>query len=298
METRPQRPDPAARPARARAIDWSKAKAQGASAWAVSARETHASVDVGYRFAERDKRVAAGVLAGGIAYRFFFWFLSVALVLIGALGLGDSARVESALQEVGVGSSLTGAVEDVSEESRAIDWSLLVVGSWLVLWTGYMAAKALVLVHATVWGVLPPSLANALKASLAFTGVALGFIASMAAVRWFRAEAATPGLIATLALIVVPFALWLAMSQRLPHRDVGWRELVPGALVVAAGVQALHLFTALFLGPKLTNATELYGALGIATTILFWFYLVGRLVLAGAMLNASLDEQRSGADHA
>ena len=255
-------------------------------------------MDVGFRLAERDKRVAAGVLAGGIAYRIFFWFLSVALVVIGALGLGDSTRVQSVLRDAGVGSSLTTAVDDVAEQSQAVDWSLLVVGSWLVLWTGYMAAKALLLVHATVWGVPPPPLANALKASLAFTGAAVGFIASMAAARWLRAEEATPGLIATLALIVIPFALWLAVSQRLPHRDVGWRELVPGALLVAAGAQALHLFTTLFLGPRLTNATELYGALGIATTILFWFYLVGRLVLAGAMLNASLDDQRSGAEQA
>lgn len=64
--------EPASPPARARAIGWSKAKAQRASAWTVGARETHSSVDVGFRLAERDKRVAAGVLAGGIAYRFFF----------------------------------------------------------------------------------------------------------------------------------------------------------------------------------------------------------------------------------
>jgi membrane protein len=283
---------------RARAIDWSKAKAGSAGAWAVEARETHASVDVGFRLAERDKRVAAGVLAGGIAYRFFFWFLSVALVVIGALGLGNSGRVQSALREAGVGSSLTGAVDDVSQQSQAVDWSLLIIGSWLVLWTGYTCAKALVLVHATVWDVPPPPLANALKASLAFTGAAVGFIAAMSGARWLRAETATPGLIATLALIVVPFALWLSVARRLPHREVGWRELVPDALVVAAGVQALHLFTTLFLGPKLANATELYGALGIATTILFWFYLVGRLVLAGAMLSASLDDQRSGVERA
>jgi len=120
-----------------------------------------------------------------------------------------------------------------------------------------------------------------------FTGAALGFAASMAAVRWLCTETAVLG------LIVVPQAFWLVASQRLPHRAVGWLELVPGAVLVAIGVQGLHLFTTLFLGPKLTSATELYGALGIATTILFWLYIVGRLVIAGATLNASLHEQRS-----
>ena len=126
-----------------------------------------------------------------------------------------------------------------------------------------------------------------------FTGAALGFAASMAAVRGLRTETAVLGLIVTLSLIVVPQAFWLVASQRLPHRAVVWLELVPGAVLVAIGVQGLHLFTTLFLGPKLTSATELYGALGIATTILFWLYIVGRLVIAGATLNASLHEQRS-----
>ena len=50
----------------------SKVKAERAFAWLLGAREEHASVDVGFRTADLDKRVAAGVLAGGIAYRFFF----------------------------------------------------------------------------------------------------------------------------------------------------------------------------------------------------------------------------------
>lgn len=132
------------------------------------------------------------------------------------------------------------------------------------------------------------------SASLAFTGAALVFVAAMAAVRWLRSESAGLGLVTTLALIVVPFAIWLWASLRLPHRDLGWLKLLPGAALVAAGVQALHLFTTLYLGPRLTNSTELYGALGIATTILFWLYIVGRLVIAAATLNASLDEHRSG----
>ena len=35
------------------------------------------------------------------------------------------------------------------------------------------------------------------------------------------------------------------------------------------------------------------GALGIATTTLFWLYIVARLVIAGAILNTSVHEQRS-----
>jgi uncharacterized BrkB/YihY/UPF0761 family membrane protein len=278
-----------------RAVGWSKKKVEDAGARALGARETHASVDVGFRLADRDKRVAAGVLAGGIAYRFFFWFLSASLLTTGALGFADGDRVESVLRDQGVGPLLVKAVGDASQHSSSKTWSLLLVGLWLVLWTGYMCVKALMLVHATVWGVPPPRVGNPLLVSLVFTAAAVGFVESMAAVRWLRTETDVLGLIVTLALIVVPLAGWLVASRRLPHRGDGWLQLVPGAVLVAVGVQALHLFTTLFLGPKLTSATELYGALGIATTILFWLYIVGRLMIAGATLNASLHEQRSGA---
>jgi Ribonuclease BN-like family. len=238
------------------------------------------------------------VLAGGVAYRFFFWLLSVSLLTTGALGFTDGERVSGFLRDEGVGPLIVKIVVDDSRRSEGLSLSLLVVGAWLVLWTGYMCVKALVLVHATVWNVTPPSLGNPLRASLVFNGAVLGVIASMAAVRWLRTETDILGLTVTLALIVVPFLLWLLASQRLPHRAASWLELAPGAVLVAVGVQALHLFTTLFLGPKLTSATQLYGAFGIATTILFWLYIVGRLVIAGATLNASLHEQRSGGSEA
>ena len=84
------------------------------------------------------------------------------------------------------------------------------------------------------------------------------------------------------------------VSRRLPHRGSGWRALLPGALVVAIGVHAMYQFTTWFLGPKLANATDTYGLLGITATMLFWLYIFGRLVIGGATLNASLHDHRAG----
>ena len=59
-------------------------------------------MDVGFRLADRDKRVAAGVLAGGVAYRLFFWFLSFSLLVKGTLGFVDGHRAEQTLVNLGV----------------------------------------------------------------------------------------------------------------------------------------------------------------------------------------------------
>ena len=40
-------------------------------------RPEHASIEVCFRWIELDKDIAGGVLGGGLAYRFFFWMLSL-----------------------------------------------------------------------------------------------------------------------------------------------------------------------------------------------------------------------------
>jgi uncharacterized BrkB/YihY/UPF0761 family membrane protein len=87
--------------------------------------------------------------------------------------------------------------------------------------------------------------------------------------------------------------MWSHLDRRmLPCRML--IELLPGAVLIAVGVQVFYLFTTLFLGPKLASATELYGLIGIVGTILFWLYIVGRLMIGGAILNASIHERGTG----
>ena len=282
--------------AAARAVAWAKAEAARATAWATGARTSHPSVDVGFRLADRDKRVAAGVLAGGVAYRLFFWCLSLSLVVNGSLGFADGHRSEQALLDAGAGPVVARTMSDISQQPQQARWWLIIVGGWLLLWTGYMGAKALILVHAAVWDMPAAPIRKPLWASLAFTASVLAFWASMAMVQWVRSENHTLGVLVTLASGVVPLAFWLVVSGWLPHRGTGWRELLPGAVVVAVGIHAFYLFTLWFLGPKLNSATDTYGLLGVVATMLFWLYLVGRLVIGGATLNAALHDHRSVPD--
>ena len=272
---------------------WSKTNAERAGAWAVGAREEHATVDVGFRFRDRDRQVAAMVLAGGIAYRIFFWLLALSLVASGILSYFDPNAVENAARDEGFGPGIASALGKLATSSSGNGWWLILVGSYLVLWTGYTCAKTLVLTHAAIWGVQPPRVGRPLRASLVFTGGTLAFIAAMWGARWVREQDTPLGLLATLLVFALPCGFWLLATHKLPHRAVGWLELLPGALVVAVGMQAMHIFTAYFLGPKLTSATQLYGVIGIATTTLFWFYIAGRLIIAAATLNASLAERRA-----
>ena len=100
-----------------------------------------------------------------------------------------------------------------------------------------------------------------------------------------------PGLLAPLITVVPLAALWVLVSLHLPHRDATWRELVPGALLVAVGFQTMHEVVTYFLVPKLEKSTSLYGSLGATTTFLFFMYLTATLVVLAAVLNSSLYEE-------
>ncbi len=63
-------------------------------------------------------------------------------------------------------------------------------------------------------------------------------------------------------------------------------------MVLGIGFEALHAFTVYFLADKLASSSALYGALGLAGTMLFFLYLIGRGIIWAAELNAVTWEVR------
>jgi membrane protein len=94
--------------------------------------------------------------------------------------------------------------------------------------------------------------------------------------------------VAALVALIPFFAIWLALELLLPHGDAPWQALVPGALLVAVGMQVVHLGTVLFLGNRIEHASATYGSFGAALTMLVWLYIVSRVIVGSAMLNAAL----------
>ena len=61
---------------------------------------------------------------------------------------------------------------------------------------------------------------------------------------------------------------------------------LPGAVIFRFRLEAPHIFTVYFLANKLASSSDLYGALGLAGTALFFLFLIGRGVVWAAELNA------------
>jgi uncharacterized BrkB/YihY/UPF0761 family membrane protein len=262
-------------------------------------RPEHASIEVAFRWIARDKEIAGGVLGGGLAYRFFFWVLALTVLLAGGLGFASSSGtdVASDAEDAGVTASLAATIADAAQQSETGRWWLVITGAALALWFSFGLLRALRLVHAAAWRVTAPPLRNLPKA-IAFVFAAPLIVALVSAFSgWVRANAADPvGVLVTLSLGVVFGAVWLWVSMRLPSQDVPWTAYLPGAILFGIGLEALYVFTAYYLQIKLANASELYGALGLATTALFYLFLIGRGVVWAAEVNAVVWEVRSGRD--
>jgi uncharacterized BrkB/YihY/UPF0761 family membrane protein len=253
----------------------------------------------GYHHALRalrhDQRHGGGLLAGALAFRLFGALLPLALVITVILGYAttvDRSAPGKAGDAVGIGPTVLDSVGESARLSAGTRWSVLLFAVLALLWSANSAARSIRAVHSLAWEGGVGRFARPLPAALLLLGTIVAFSAVIGAASKARAELGVAGLLVSIVALGAFFAIWLGVSLLLPHSDTDWRALVPGAVLVAIGVQVIHLGTVLFIANKLQRASETYGSLGVAFTLLLWLFVVSRVIVASAMLNAALAERR------
>jgi uncharacterized BrkB/YihY/UPF0761 family membrane protein len=272
-----------------------QARAKRLAERAQEEREHHASVDVAFEMLDRDADAGGEIIAGALAYRIFIWLLPLALVAVAGLGLAADAASESTrdtVRSLGITGLVSNSVATAAQGHAR--WYALLVGIPLLVYVTRSLLRALIVTHRLLWGDARAAAPRpTLGATLRLLGLLLGFGVVSLAASALRAWAPAPGLLLTL-LLTLPYAvLWLLVSLQLPHGGTGWRALVPGALLCGAGVEVLHMFTAYVLEPYAVAKEGTYGAMGAAAALLLGLFLLSRLVVAGAVLNATLWERRA-----
>ena len=248
---------------------------------------------------ERERIAAAGLLAGGLAYRLFFWIVPLGLVFSASIGYWvESDRVgrARAARDCGLGGAVARAAAETVEQEPHSRWYFLAIGAWLLVWFGGGVVRAANVAYAVAWRLRPERVPHQLRAGALFSVGMIGLIVVTAGTAALREWTPGPGLVLTLAIVALYVVASVTVSTMLPSRADHWRALVPGALLIAVGTQLIHLVVALYLAPRLGRSTQLYGALGAATVILLWLYLEARLFVGAAFLNACLWERAHPAE--
>lgn len=263
--------------------------------WAQSRPWLAVTLDVQERFGE----IHGGSLAAAVTLASFLSLFPLVLVAIAVVGFFASttpdlsAQVTSflGLARVGTAADAIETAIGTAEESRA---AASIIGFVGLLWSALGLVAALQYAYDSVWQVTGRGLKDKIFALTWFLGAALVFVASFAVTTVVRI---LPPLFAPLNLVVglgVSFGLFLWTAKVLCNRDVGWRPLIPGALLGALGLELLKVVGGIFVPQAVASSSALYGSIGIVFAILAWLLFFGRLIVYSATLNVVLWERRHG----
>lgn len=253
--------------------------------------------ELGMSVLDRQQAVGARLLAGGLAYRFFFWLVSVGAVggaLSSIWATSDPADLESTARSLGLTATAAASFREAIEVGETPRWAFLVGGSLLALWFGMGAVRALFLVFALAWKVPVPKLTRRVRAALLFTAVTIGVSAATAILSAVELEFLGGRLVAFAALLGLYLIVAALAMGLLPHApDATFRDHLPGAALLALGMWGVNVWVAVYLAPRLGREGGVYGAFGTSTAILLWLYVCGTLFTISALLNATVWERRS-----
>ena len=271
------------------------ARAERVRARAQDERERHGSVDAAFEMVDRDGEVGGGIIAGALAYRLFIWLLPLTLVAVAGLGIAADASSESpasAARSLGLSGLVSASVADAAEGSGR--WYALLIGVPVLVYTTRGVLRVLIGAHRLVWTDIRASAPRAtLVETLRLLALLLCFPVITTTANAARAWSTGPGVLVSV-VAIVPFAgVWLLITMRLPHRGADWKALIPGALFFALGAEVLQAVIAYAIAPYSIAKQGTYGVLGAAAALLFALYLVSRLVVASAVLGATLWERRT-----
>ncbi len=91
--------------------------------------------------------------------------------------------------------------------------------------------------------------------------------------------------------LVLNLGLFVAAFRLLTDRAVSVRDILPGAVVAAAGWQVLQAVGTYYLAHKLKGSSEVYGLFGIVLGLVAWIHLESMLVVLAAELNVVLRQR-------
>jgi membrane protein len=258
-------------------------------------RARRPSVRLAFDFYQRDRAFAGSLLAGGIAVKLFLWVLPFSLTFIVFLGgLADGLDMPPAelAHDVGLTAVVAGMVEKAVDNSSRGRVYLGILGVVLLIWAGMGVARALRLVSRLSWKMASAPNVNLVRASLGVIGSVVAILAFQWA--WNRLPSG-PLIVEVLAVVAFSAALLailMSLFNTLPHpAEVPWTAMLPGAIIMAAGLLVTRLVTIVYFSRRLESADDLYGGLGLVTVFLAWLYIIGRTLVAAISLNATIWEK-------
>ena len=251
------------------------------------------------RIQDRFGEIQGTALANGIALQGFLSLIPLVLVAIavaGFLASGDATFSRDVIDALAIpkdgpaAENLRTTIDTAQESKRAAS----IVGVLGLFWSGLAVVAAVQRGIDAAWQTKSEGLKDKLRAVLWLVGAVIIFLSSFAlsAVLNFL-----PGFLAPVSIILglaVNTGLFLWTFSELGRVPVGWRALLPGAVLCAVGFEILKVLGSIVVPRLIANSSALYGSLGIVIALLAWLAFFGRLLVYGAVVNVLRWERAHG----
>ena len=253
-------------------------------------RSTSSLIDSLVRAWEYDSEIGGGLMAGALAFRLFLYmvpFTACSFALLSLLSTLTGSNPHHLSDAVGIGGVLAKGVGNTGSISSTSRWVLLVVSGYATVLGARTVVRTLVDAYCLVWRI-PRLRVKRTRAAMVLIGFTAVYALLASLLGRLRAVAPAPGVALTIAALAVPLLAWWWASAHLPHADAPAWALLPGAVVFAVGVEAIHIFTIVYISRSVASKSETYGVIGVSLGVLLWAYVVGRLLTGTAVVNATL----------
>jgi YihY family inner membrane protein len=238
-------------------------------------------------------------IAASLAYYAFISLMPLLLLALVAAstlgGPGLAGRVVASATRT-FGAEAGGLVEDALTNASGRGGAT-VVGFAVLVWSGLKLFRGLDVAFSTVYGTAGGEtfLDTVRDGAVALVAVGVGVAATVvvgtltARLDWFVGSVDFANVVGSVILLVGLTATFLPLYYIFPDRRISVREAVPGAALAAVGWTALQ--TGFRVYTVVAGGYRAYGVFGGVLLLLTFLYFGGRVLLVGAVVNATLADR-------
>jgi len=265
--------------------EWARARRDDALARIDAAQRRYPAVRFVLSAAGHDRVSGGPLLAGALAFRLFLWMLPACLVVVGCLGFFTPGESRAAAGDVGLNVTAS-TLATASAQAHEGRWVLVATGVFALFVASLTLARTLWLATILAWQLPIVKLRHPPQAAALVVGFLVSALGLVLSANWLRSISYTVGVVVTL-LLIVAYALlaWVILAALPRPSQVSIAGLLPGAVLIGVGAEGLHVVAALFLAHQIASASELYGTLGSAATLMLWTYFLARVLIGGTAAN-------------
>ena len=227
-------------------------------------------------------------------YGFFSLFplLSVVVTVLGIALRDDDELLQRLLDSLFASIPVLGEALETQVDSLEGSGVALVVALGFTLWAGLGVVRVAQDAFNTMWGISvtewPSFFPKLLRALGSLLIIATAFLATtvISTATSFVFDLPGPAWVAgAVVAIAANMLALLAVYKVLTVSDVGWRDLVPGAVLGGMALWVLQLVGGLYVNSVILGASAVYGTFAGVVGLLVWLSLLARVVLWGAEVN-------------